>query len=202
MENSSRIQDTFISWIFVALFHIVVVWVVSRPIFIESSNVGSPLQVVFIQRPRTKQPVAKTDIARVVAVQVRKVASVARSEPLLSKADHAVLQSKPTLVVGDDTWDRPTPTSADGITFVHNPLTSSYNPRPMPTPGRFRMQRQLSPEDIIRGVSQVLGFWPPGYTDDPCAGLDKAVEMFMPARTHREQGLLADALRERDKYCK
>ncbi len=64
------------------------------------------------------------------------------------------------------------------------------------------MQRQLSPEDVVRGVSQVLGFWPPGYSDDPCAGLDKAVEMFTHGRTSREQGLLADALRERAKYCK
>ena len=54
----------------------------------------------------------------------------------------------------------------------------------------------------MRGASQVLGFWPPGYTDDPCAGLDTAVEMFTHGRTRREQNLLVNALRERDKYCK
>ena len=64
------------------------------------------------------------------------------------------------------------------------------------------MRRQLSPEDVVRGVSQVLGFWPPGYTDDPCAGLDIAVEMFTQGRTAREQDLLVDAFREREKYCK
>ena len=201
--NSSRNPETAIVWAFVALLHVVVVWVVSRPIFIAPSNVGPPLQVVFIQQPRAKlqpQPVAK--IERAVAAQGRKAASPARSEPLLSGADHAAPQSNPTPVVGDDSWSRPPAALADGITFAHNPLASTYNPRPMPAPGRFRMRRQLSPEDIVRGVSQVLGFWPPGYTDDPCAGLDKAVEMFMSARTRREQGLLADAMREREKYCK
>ena len=83
--NSSRNPETAIAWAFVALFHVVVVWVVSRPIFIAPSNVGPPLQVVFIQQPRAKlqpQPVAK--IERAVAAQGRKAASPARSEPLLS----------------------------------------------------------------------------------------------------------------------
>lgn len=202
--DSPRSTEIAIAWTFVVLYHLVVVWVVSRPVIIELRNVGPPLQVVFIQRPRSKpQPVAK--IARAVAVQARKDTSPARSEPLF---DHAVPQSNhmpqsnPMPVVGDDAWDRPAASHIEGITFARNPLTSTYNPIPSPAPGRFRMRRQISPEDIVRGVSQILGFWPPGYTDDPCAGLDKAVDMFKPARTRRELDLLADAMREREKYCK
>lgn len=196
LANSSRNPETAIAWLFVALLHAVVVWVVSRPVFMEPGNVGPPLQVVFIQRPHSKQqPVAKS--ARVVVAQGRKAASQVRSEPRLSRPP----KSNPTMVVGDDVWDRPATTPADGITFTQNPFASTYNPRPRPAPGLFRMRRQLSPEDIVRGVSQILGFWPPGYTDDPCAGLDKAVSMLTAASTRREQYLLVDALRERDKYC-
>ncbi|WP_449446775.1 hypothetical protein [Thermomonas brevis] len=184
-----------------ALFHVVVVWVVSRPVFIASGNVDPPLQVVFIQRPRAKpQPVGK--IEREISAQERKTEAPARSEAPLRVVDHVESISNPIPVVRDDAWDRSEVTPADGITFMRNPLVSTYNPIPNSAPGRFRMRRQLSPEDIVRGVSQVLGFWPPGYTDDPCAGLDKAVEMFTSARTRREQGLLADAMREREKYCK
>lgn len=193
--------EAAITWAFVVLLHVIVVWVVSRPVFIAQGNVGPPLQVVFIQRPRAKpQPVAK--IEREISTEGRKAESPIRSGPLLKAGDQAEPMSNPIPVVGDDSWNRPTVAPADGITFAHNPLASTYNPRPRPAPGRFRMRQQLSPQDIVRGVSQILGFWPPGYTDDPCAGLDKAVEMFMPARTRREQGLLADAIHEREKYCR
>lgn len=182
------------------MFHIGVVWVVTRPVFIEPGNVGPPMRVVFIQQPRAKlQPKAK--LKRAVVAQRREAAAPALNAAQMSRADYAAPQSNPMLMVEDDAWDRHAATPVDGITFAHNPLASTYNPRPRPAPGRFRMRRQLSPEDIVRGVSQILGFWPPGYTDDPCAGLDKAVEMLMPAHTHHEQGLLADALREQEKYC-
>ena len=194
-------METVVTWLFVALLHIVVAWILTRPVFIGRSDVGPSLQVVFLQRLDAKsQPVAK--VAGAVAAQGRRAEPRSRSPSLVGKVNQEVPRSSPTLVVGDDTWDRPVTIPPDAIIFADQPLASTYNPRPRPAPGRFRMRRQISPEDVVRGVSQVLGFWPPGYTDDPCAGLDKAVEMFTHGRTRREQVLLVDALRERDKYCK
>ena len=199
--NSSRGLEPVITWALVALLHIVVAWILTRPVFIGRSDVGPSLQVVFLQRLDAKpQPVAK--VAGAVAAQGRRAEPRSRSPSSVGKVNQEVPRSSPTLVVGDDTWDRPATIPPDAIIFADQPLASTYNPRPRPAPGRFRMRRQVSPEDVVRGVSQVLGFWPPGYTDDPCAGLDKAVEVFSQGRTRREQGLLVDALRERDKYCK
>jgi len=187
--------------VFVALFHLVVAWMLMRPVFIGRGEVGTPLQVVFIQRVQVRpQPVAKRNQA--VAPRSLRAEPPAHRARLQARAEQAVSSSSPAWVVGDDAWDRAGTGPADGIVFAHQPLASSFNPRPRPAPGRFRMRRQLSPEDVVRGVSQVLGFWPPGYTDDPCAGLDKAVEMFTQGRTAREQDLLVDAFREREKYCK
>ena len=191
--------EAAVAWAFVALFHLVIAWMVTRPVFIGGSEVGTPLQAVFIQRfhPRP-QPVTMGDEAVAPRLE-RRTGNVGAPQP---SADQSVLSTDPTLVVSDDEWDRVGTEPSDGIDFEHQPLASSFNPRPRPAPGRFRMQRQLSPEDVVRGVSQVLGFWPAGYTDDPCAGLDKAVEMLSQAQAPRDHDLLIDAMRERETYCK
>lgn len=198
--TSPRGMDAFATWLFVALLHVVVAWMVMRPVVFGRGDAGIPLQVVFIQQLNVHpQPVTKRDQA--VAPRGLSTEPPSRPARAQSRGDQAVSSPSAVLVVGDDAWDRAGTGPADGIVFAHRTLASSFNPRPRPAPGRFRMQRQLSPEDVVRGVSQVLGFWPPGYSDDPCAGLDKAVEMFTQGRTAREQDLLVDALREREKYC-
>jgi len=74
------------------------------------------------------------------------------------------------------------------------------NPIQMGPPERFRMRRQLSPADIVRIISMGL-LWPPGYTDDPCPGLEKAVQMLTGASTPRQQRILEDAVKQQDRYC-
>ncbi len=199
--HSPQRTEAAVAWAFVALFHLVIAWMVTRPVFIGGSEVGTPLQAVFIQRfhPRP-QPVTMGDEAVAPRGSGAEPANV--GAPQQPRVDQSVLSTDPALVVGDDEWDRGRTEPSDGIVFEHQPLASSFNPRPRPAPGRFRMQRQLSPEDVVRGVSQVLGFWPAGYTDDPCAGLDKAVEMLSQAQTPRDHDLLIDAMREREKYCR
>ena len=63
------------------------------------------------------------------------------------------------------------------------------------------MRGQASLADIVRAVSSTL-FWPAGYTDDPCPGLRKAVEMLSGASTERERVLLEDAVLLRSRYCR
>jgi len=197
--HSPRRTDAPVAWAFVALFHLVIAWMVTRPVFIGGSEVGTPLQAAFIQRFHARpQPVTMGNEAVAPRLE-RRTGNVGAPQPW---ADQSVLSTDPTLVVSDDEWDRVGTEPSDGIVFEHQPLASTFNPRPRPAPGRFRMQRQLSPEDVVRGVSQVLGFWPAGYTDDPCAGLEKAVEMLSQAQTPRDHDLLIDAMREREKYCR
>lgn len=64
------------------------------------------------------------------------------------------------------------------------------------------MRGQLSAHDIVVAASQLLGFWPPGYSDSPCAGLKKAVEMLGSPGSAREERLLGDVIEQRQRYCR
>ena len=106
-------------------------------------------------------------------------------------------------MAADDQWNLAAGRSAkdDGIRFDRTDLTRSINPIRMGPPERFRMRPAPSLADIVRAVSQAL-FWPKGYTDDPCPGLKKAVDMFSAPSSEREQGLLEDAVLLESRYCR
>ena len=105
-------------------------------------------------------------------------------------------------VVGDDRWDIATGPRQqdDGIHFERRGLPQGFNPIRMGPPERFRMRGRASLADIVREVSKTL-FWPPGYTDDPCPGLKKAVQIFSKAGTDRQRDLLEDAVLLHSRYC-
>lgn len=44
----------------------------------------------------------------------------------------------------------------------------SVHPAFLDRPPRFRMRPQMSPEQVLQGIGQFLGLWPPGYKVDPC----------------------------------
>ena len=89
----------------------------------------------------------------------------------------------------------------DGLRFRQDALADRRGSIERPPPERFRMRETASIAGAVRGVAQTL-FWPPGYSDNPCSGLPEAVEKFSGARTARERELLADAVRERSRYCR
>lgn len=70
-------------------------------------------------------------------------------------------------------------------------------------PERFRMRRQVTPEDVVRGFAQLVGLWPPGYTDSPCPTLQRTIHDLAgsSALTDREHVLLQDAVAARSRYC-
>ena len=101
----------------------------------------------------------------------------------------------------DDRWDTPADTSkTDPVRIADNNPMRRINPIQVGPPERFRMRGQLLPADIVRIISMGL-FWPPGYTDDPCPGLGKAMEMLSGASTERERKLFDDAARQQSRYC-
>lgn len=192
----------------VMAIHFVVAWVLVSSTERAPAPASTDLQVVFIQP--AKQHARSVERKPPHSVTPRPAASHevdstptphqqgAEARPVVT----TIVHQAPIPVVANDEWEPSTskPTD-DGIAFSRNVLASSYNPRPRPAPGRFRMKREITPEDIVRGASQILGFWPPGYTDDPCGGLKKTVEIFMEHRTPRTDAQLADALLQRDMYC-
>lgn len=105
------------------------------------------------------------------------------------------------LVHGDDDWDMPAHGTADDHDFKPHPLRTVSNSFETARPERFRMRKQLSPRDIVRGVSQLLGFWPPGYTDDPCGGIRRSVEMLSMSLDSVPRWQLEQAIEAEQTYC-
>ncbi|MET0329747.1 MAG: hypothetical protein ABW163_13410 [Luteimonas sp.] len=75
--------------------------------------------------------------------------------------------------------------------------------RPEAAPERFRMRRQITPADVVRGFSQLIGLWPPGYTESPCPALRRTIDNLSqaPSLSTRDHALLQDAVLARSQYC-
>lgn len=66
----------------------------------------------------------------------------------------------------------------------------------------FRMRPQMSPQQIIAGVAQFLGLWPPGYTDDPCELGKQDLQYFQDAVDERDRQALRDAIHQVSANCR
>lgn len=69
------------------------------------------------------------------------------------------------------------------------------------SPKRFRMRRSVTPEDVVRGFAQLVGLWPPGYTDSPCPAIRGLIETTPETPSARELALLQDAVLAREQFC-
>ncbi|MCD9097876.1 hypothetical protein LU699_13965 [Luteimonas fraxinea] len=68
-------------------------------------------------------------------------------------------------------------------------------------PERFRRRRQITPEDVVRGFAQLVGLWPPGYTDSPCPAIRGLIATTPDVASPRELALLQDAVLAREQFC-
>lgn len=102
----------------------------------------------------------------------------------------------------DDRWDTPArPGPPPDMSFHDNPLERPMAIAP-PAPERFRMRRQRSPEAVVKGVAQLVGLWPPGYTDDSCPQISRNVEMLSQAGDAASRRQLHADLEIERRYCR
>lgn len=102
----------------------------------------------------------------------------------------------------DDRWDIPArPGPTPGMEFHDNPLERPMAVAP-PAPERFRMRRQRSPEAVVKGVAQLVGLWPPGYTDDPCPQISRNVEMLSQTSDKASRRHLQADIELERRYCR
>lgn len=197
MDARGNRRDAPIAWGVVVMLHALgACWLLRPKPMAAQQDVA--LQLVFVQLP---PPVvaARSPVPRAA----REAASHVRREPATTAAGAAspmtALRVRPT---GEhrQTLRLSPPASGDGPSFQRDVLADRGSVQ-RPSPERFPMREPPSPAAMVRGVAQTL-FWPPGYSDDPCSGLPEAVAAFSRGRTERERNLLADAVRERDRYCR
>lgn len=188
----------------VAVLHLLLAAWVQRLLFGHPAPAGiePAMQLVYVSwLPRAQAP-SRTPVARASEPEV---AGAARTEGKRPVENSAVAERAATAdaplnlsLAADDRWtandaQRDTQAAATRAFHRRNPVTP-------PPPERFRW-RSHSPADIVRMVSMGL-FWPPGYSDDPCAGVSEAIESFSrQAANERHRRMLADAVLQRNRYC-
>ncbi len=194
--------ETNIAWGLVALIHLLVLWIATRPLLF-TADTSAPMELIYIQL--ATQPAQTTvPLKQPRAPVATRLATLPDPQPRdsLKQSSPAPLPAPTSQsTVADDRWHVTEPaTTSEGIRTTRNKLTDRYNPIQMGPPERFRMRQQISPADFVRAVSKEL-FWPPGYTDDPCGGIEKAVQMLSGGSTPREHELLRDAVAQQQQYC-
>lgn len=189
------------AWGLVALIHFLLAWMATRP-SMPIAQAGPSLQITYIELPPPIPPVALPSTTP-TSQAGRPMRSAQLQAQAVTRPSSPTDSPAPTLQSGiaDDRWQviERAPKN-EGIQFARNKLTDRYNPIQAGPPERFRMRPQLSPAEFVRAVSKEL-FWPPGYTDDPCGGLEKAVQMLRDGSTVREHELLRDAVAQQQQYC-
>ena len=193
--------EQWAAWSGIVLIHMLVLWTATRPSLVVG-DAGPAMELVFIQPSppvlNAGMPAADRDAAPTASAGKPQSTRIASFTSPTAPTPAGIPQ-----VAANDQWDLAAGRSAkdDGIRFDRTDLTRSINPIRMGPPERFRMRPAPSLADIVRAVSQAL-FWPKGYTDDPCPGLKKAVDMFSAPSSEREQGLLEDAVLLESRYCR
>lgn len=66
----------------------------------------------------------------------------------------------------------------------------------------FRIRRQMTPEQIVHGVAQLLGLWPPGYIVDPCELGKQDMGYFQNAVDEADRDLLRAAVLQVSARCR
>lgn len=188
------------AWVVVALFHMAAFWLLRGSAAIVKAP-DPAMEVVFIQPlpspPRRARPSPQLSGATRDAMPTPRTPSKA---PMVA-ARVPTPVSTTLLVVTDDAWELARPQVAAGRSPGPNLFQDRPNPLAASAPDRFRMRPQLSPADIVRGASRILGFWPPGYTDDPCRGIKRSIEILSQSTAHRSRQRLVEALQIKSQHC-
>ncbi|MGG6344101.1 hypothetical protein ACQ5SA_12720 [Stenotrophomonas indicatrix] len=72
----------------------------------------------------------------------------------------------------------------------------------VPRRHHFRIRRQMTPEQIVQGVAQLLGTWPPGYLVDPCRLGRQDMDYFQNAVEEMDRQLLREAVLQVSASCR
>jgi hypothetical protein len=189
------------SWGFVVAIHLLFAWMVTRPSpVVEPGDTAMTLVSIALPPPalerRRASRARRASTRRPTGARLVRQTGIASDKTPGLDARATPLQA----TTADDRWDAPPGTGkADPVRIADDNPMHRVNPIRLGPPERFHMRRR-APADIVRAVSAFL-FWPPGYTDDPCPGLGKAVETLSGASTERERRILEDAVKQQQRYC-
>lgn len=68
-------------------------------------------------------------------------------------------------------------------------------------PERIPMRKPLTGKDVIEGTAQLLGFWPPGYTTDPCPRIRRNIDELKTDASAAGRERLDQEMARQARYC-
>lgn len=68
-------------------------------------------------------------------------------------------------------------------------------------PARIPMRKPLTGKDVIEGTAQTLGFWPPGYTTDPCPRIRRNIDEWKTDGSAAGRERLEQEMARQARYC-
>ena len=96
------------------------------------------------------------------------------------------------------------------LTFI-NPHAPDFSRRPLEgdtrlhrfavPPERIPMRKPLTCKDVIEGAAQILGFWPPGYTIDPCPRIRRNIDELKTDGSAAGRERLEQEMARQARYC-
>ena len=75
------------------------------------------------------------------------------------------------------------------------------HPAFQPRRERFRMKAGMTPEQIVQGIFQLIGAWPPGYIVDQCRLTRQQIDYLRNAVDEMDRDLLREALIRHGQAC-
>ncbi|MBB3274838.1 MULTISPECIES: hypothetical protein [unclassified Pseudoxanthomonas] len=95
-----------------------------------------------------------------------------------------------------------TPATSAAPDFSRRPLEGDTRLDRFAAPTeRIPMRKPLTGKDVIEGASQILGFWPPGYTTDPCPRIRRNIDELKTDGSASGRERLAQEMARQARYC-
>ena len=128
-------------------------------------------------------------------------APAAQTDSPLPAAEETVVAAPLILGLPAGSIDGGDGISAAGVAprlIGHREIHPAFAPRR----NYFRIRRQMTPEQIVHGVAQLLGLWPPGYIVDPCELGRQDMDYFQNAVEEADRDMLRVAVLQVSARCR
>ncbi|WP_329913857.1 hypothetical protein [Stenotrophomonas sp. SMYL86] len=195
------------AWLVVLLVHgLMAVWLLGSGRMTLRSDGGARMTLYWLP---PKQPVpAQPRPAQPTAEAARPAASTAPRPPPAAPTDTSTPAFEESPAMAPLILGLPAGSidGGDGISAagVAPRLIGRREVHPAFGPRRnyFRIRRQMTPEQIVHGVAQLLGLWPPGYIVDPCELGRQDMDYFQNAVEEADRDLLRAAVLQVSTRCR
>lgn len=195
------------AWLVVLLVHgLMALWLLGSGRSVLRGDDGARISLRWLSpEPPASAPrapaLAAAPALRPTASPMPSPAPVAQIEAALPAAEAPAAAAPLNLALPTGSVDGGDGISAEGVAprlIGRREVHPAFAPRR----NHFRIRRQMTPEQIVHGVAQLLGLWPPGYIVDPCELGKQDMDYFQNGVEEEDRDLLRAAVLQVSARCR